>query len=456
MSDPYSTELLNTWSEIAGYLGISVREAQNRAKNEGLPVRRGVGTKPRVWALRSELDAWRLAPAARIAPAPYSAPEQAAAEAPSPHFVEEISAPKVQWSRRAILSVAGLAVTAVGAKLILGTRKPRVERAVLAGNLLTALDGLGSPIWTHRFSGNIEEPNAAELPWRVQVIDLEGSGSPGVLTVCNRPAKGAPEHSGIDEFSYFTPEGRVKWTLPCRPSLLDFDGKQFEPVWLCSRVLAVPSGRQQTLWVGVHHGWRWPGCVMRVDANGGASIQFANAGHVEMLCRVTRPNGEFVVVAGVSNAFDRPFAAVLGANDPASCSPAGGAARCRFTNPPSGTPRDYMVFPRTEMLAAVDEPYGYANNVTQTNDGGFVVWVSASKNYAAYLLYEFSETTEPRSVMPSGSNPVVHRRLEEEGKLNHTWAACPELQKPLTIRNWRRANGWQDERVPWRAATDRG
>src|ERR1022692_2824968 len=52
----YPPEQFNTWSEIAGYLSISVREAQYRERNEGLPVRRLVGKKPRVWALRSELD----------------------------------------------------------------------------------------------------------------------------------------------------------------------------------------------------------------------------------------------------------------------------------------------------------------------------------------------------------------------------------------------------------------
>jgi len=56
MSAPDGPEQFNTWPEIAGYLGISVRKAQYREKNEGLPVRR-MGGKPRVWALRSELDA---------------------------------------------------------------------------------------------------------------------------------------------------------------------------------------------------------------------------------------------------------------------------------------------------------------------------------------------------------------------------------------------------------------
>jgi len=456
MSEPYSAEQLDTWPEIAGYLRVSIREAQYRAKSEGLPVHRGVGKKPRVWALRSELDAWRLkAGAGNAAPATNPATDQPPPDVASPRPVEESNTPRVRWGRRAILSAAGLAATVVAAKLIFGTRKPRVERAVLTGSLLTALDGLGRPIWEHRFLGDLQ-PRTDDLSWRVQVVDLEGSGSPSVLVVCSRVAQGTTEQTGIDELTCFTPDGHVKWTLLCRPDLLDFDGKRFEAAWRCSHVIAVPSGRQKILWVAVNHGWRWPGCVMRVNTSGVASLQFANAGWVERLCLLTRPNGEFVALTGENNAFDRSFAAVIRANDPPSCSPAGGASRCRFGNTPPGTPQDYVLFPTTEMLAAADVPYGSAHSFDQINDGGFVVWVSAGGNNPGYLLYEFSDATEPRSVMPSDNCPAAHRRLEEEGELHHTWAKCPELQKPLTIRHWRRGSGWQDQEVPWRATTDRG
>jgi len=455
MVAPDSTEQLDTWAEIAAYLGISVREAQYREKSDGLPVRRGAGTKPRVWALRSELDAWRLN-GSEGAPAPIPTTDPAPADAAFAHTVEDNSGRAVQWGRRAIIGAAALAATAGAAKLILGIRKPRVERAVLTGSLLTALDGLNNPIWTHRFVGNLRETTDTDLPWRVQVIDLEGNGRPGVLAVCSYVPQAAAPQPTMDEISYFTPDGRLKWTLPCRPDMLDFDGKQFEPAWVCSGVIAVPAGKPQDLWVGVRHGWRWPGSVMRVDAGGDASVQFANSGYVETLCRVTRPDGEFVVVAGENNAFDRSFVAVLGVNDPPSCSPAGGAERCHFANAPAGSPRDYVLFPTTEMLAAGDAPYSAVLNVNSTNDGGFVVWVGAGGGNLAELLYEFSAAAEPRNVMPSAGCPRVHRRLEAEGKLHHTWADCPERHAPLTLRHWRRGSGWQDQPIPWRGATDRG
>lgn len=94
----------HTWPEIAEYLHISVREALYRAKNEGLPVRRGPGKKSRVWAFRSELDAWKLkGPASVVRPAPNPAIEQPPADSPSsPSPVDERRAPAVRWGRRTV------------------------------------------------------------------------------------------------------------------------------------------------------------------------------------------------------------------------------------------------------------------------------------------------------------------------------------------------------------------
>ena len=344
---------------------------------------------------------------------------------------------------------------AIGASLLFRSRVRRVERAVLAGNLLTALDGLGGTLWTHRFAGTLRPQVDGDDPaWRVQVLDLEGVGNPGVLAVCSRLMEPSSVQPMSDELFYFEPEGRIRWTHRLRPDLLDFNGQQIEPVWRFSHVIPVPYGKQQTVWAGVRHGWRWPGCVMRFDAAGSASIRFTNSGFVERLCRITRPDGEFIAVSGENNAFDRAFTAVLGINDQPSCSPEGGAKRCHFANAPSGPPRDYILFPTTEMLAAMDTPYGNAQQVYATNDGGFVVDVWAVNNPRAIFLYEFSAQTEPKSVMPSGSCSLFHRRLQQEERLNHSWAACPELANPLTIRHWQPTIGWRDQRVPWQAATD--
>ena len=59
---------LDSWKEIAVYLGREVRTAQRWEKREGLPVQRHVHAKASsVWAFRHEIDAWlhTRSPAAR-------------------------------------------------------------------------------------------------------------------------------------------------------------------------------------------------------------------------------------------------------------------------------------------------------------------------------------------------------------------------------------------------------
>src|SRR5262252_2766541 len=52
--------VLNTWQDVASYLGVSVRTAQTYEKTMGLPIRRMPGPRGRIVADPAELDRWRL------------------------------------------------------------------------------------------------------------------------------------------------------------------------------------------------------------------------------------------------------------------------------------------------------------------------------------------------------------------------------------------------------------
>jgi len=59
MNNGDSSELLNSWKEIAAYLNRGVRTVQRWEIELGLPVRRPRGkNRSAVMAIRSELDAW--------------------------------------------------------------------------------------------------------------------------------------------------------------------------------------------------------------------------------------------------------------------------------------------------------------------------------------------------------------------------------------------------------------
>ncbi len=69
-----SGDRLESWKEIAAYLGREVRTVQGWEKNEGLPVHRHQHAKQgSVYALKSELDAWREARKASVPGPPVEA-----------------------------------------------------------------------------------------------------------------------------------------------------------------------------------------------------------------------------------------------------------------------------------------------------------------------------------------------------------------------------------------------
>src|SRR5512141_3152257 len=63
-------EVLESWKEISRYLNRDIRTIQRWERERGLPVRRiPGGEKPRVYAIKSELDDWRRTGGIHIASA---------------------------------------------------------------------------------------------------------------------------------------------------------------------------------------------------------------------------------------------------------------------------------------------------------------------------------------------------------------------------------------------------
>src|SRR5690349_8724255 len=61
-SPPDESDRLDSWKEIASYLGREVRTVQGWEKNEGLPIHRHQHARQgSVYAFKPELDAWRQA-----------------------------------------------------------------------------------------------------------------------------------------------------------------------------------------------------------------------------------------------------------------------------------------------------------------------------------------------------------------------------------------------------------
>ena len=318
-----------------------------------------------------------------------------------------------------------------------------LERTVLEDQRLVALGRSDKILWTHTFPKPLRRFTKEELEWRIRRVDLHGKGDRGVLVTARFLAPGGP-----DTIYYFSSEGKLEWSLEAALPLLDRNGGSFEKAWAFLHVIVTLTSDKPVIWAALANEAGWAGGVLRIDPNGSAAVQLANAGHVERLCSVSSGEGECIVACGENNAFDQTFVALLGANDPPCRSAPGGRPRYQYANAPAGDPRKYILFPRTELIAARQKPYGHASGMRQYTEDIIVEVETGAEG--GYFLYHFTPQLEPKYVFPSGSHEFRHRDLELAGQIDHNWDACPELDGPLTLNAWKLSEGWHDEEIRWR------
>ncbi len=167
---------LNTWQEIAEFLGISIRTAQNYERTAGLPVHRLPGERSRVWAYREELEKWKMhwptvAAGAAVEPATH------AAEPPD----------NSRRTRRFLLpglAVLALAILAFG--FLRFRRRASMDPATFSvrGRDLVVADTHGRELWRYTFPASLLENvyhDSTELPRVCNFVDLDGDGHSEVL-----------------------------------------------------------------------------------------------------------------------------------------------------------------------------------------------------------------------------------------------------------------------------------
>ena len=76
-------EVLQSWKDVSRYLNGDIRTVQRWERTRGLPIRRMPGgTKPRIYAIKSELDSWRRSRGIHVEPAGDPAPSPSVAVLP--------------------------------------------------------------------------------------------------------------------------------------------------------------------------------------------------------------------------------------------------------------------------------------------------------------------------------------------------------------------------------------
>jgi DNA-binding winged helix-turn-helix (wHTH) protein len=318
-----------------------------------------------------------------------------------------------------------------------------LSKVELTDTHLIALDIFKSPLWMYKFPSPVHLIESGRDEWRSQRIDMHGNGDRGILITARFIDRRIP-----DSMFYFSSNGNLEWRVDAKPNLLDHDGKLLPKAWAFMHVIVSFTSGGSTAWAALANHAGWSGCVLRINAQGKAVVQFANAGYVEWLCHTVSDGHDCLIVCGENNAYDLPFVAALGFDDPPCGSAPGGRSRYRYANGPSGNTRKYILFPRTELIRILDRPYGSAHTIEQSEDN-ILVQVEAAES-GAHFRYHFTLGLEPKYVFPSGNYEFQHEELERAAKVTHPWIDCPEFAKPLPLKVWTPQTGWTDGTIRWR------
>ena len=429
---------LDSWKEIARYLGRDVRTVMRWESERQLPVHRMPGAKRSVvFAHVDELDAWLARSAEPGTPEP--TPVEAAPEAVDPAPAKPPAPRKrLRWIAGAAITIAGIvSVVTVGS----WNRDRTIQSVVVKDNILSALNARGDVLWTHTFAVVRATLRGNTRPW-TPVGDLDDDGRPEIAVVVTLTRTEGV--AAVDALHCFGGGGRLLWTH--EPShRLQFGDKAYGTPWHSSDLLAFGSpGQTRLAWAFRHHTW-WPSVLETVDLAGRPHGAFVNAGWMTSLAAA--PDGRLLLAAGVNNARAAMFLAVLDPQRLEGSSPEApgefACASCSGSGPPQ-----YFVFPRSDVSEHSVFPPPDPPSI-QVFAGG-AVHVRVPENggpSGAETIYEFSPTLVLERARVTDWFWHWHRRLSAEGRLDHDERACP-LRKSIGVRHWTPAGGWKVIPVP--------
>ena len=443
-----ASERLDSWKEIAAYLGRDLRTVRRWEEEKGLPVHRVPGGERRaVFAYRAEIDAWLSdTETSNTAPA---VTETAAIRTPA---VNHPSASLGWWSkpiftlRRITLAIILLALLGVIAlSLVLTRARATLDKVTFSGNSVQGGSASGNPLWTYSFGQPLDEEGKRQ-PFRIQIVDLGANGQKQVLVMAPLNVRGHPNPFS-DALFALSSDGKLLWRHDFNDNF-QFNGNADGAPWFFGAMLVTDA----RVWSAVDSVLGSSSSVVKLDRDGRSLAQFVNWGHIHVLNHVHSATGSYVVAGGISNDCNCAMLTVLREDQPSGTSPHFGSGSPICENCPEGQPYRYFLFPRSEIAVATGTTYNQVT-VILPREGGIRVWVTETGNNgdppgADWEMYGLSPDFVPQGFEVSDHIPVLHKQLEAEGKIKHKVEQCPDLNHPRPVRMWSPQDGWKEIQVP--------
>jgi hypothetical protein len=413
MAEP--SRRLDSWKDVAEYLGRDVRTAMRWAKADGLPVRRVAGGRGRsVFAYTNEIDAW-LAGGAVVSTSPAPEPRRSPVALGGAVVAVLASAMAIAlWFYGSSAQGASLSVTTTDDGVVLHT-------------------GGGSVRHLHRFDPELVPVFTPAPP----TVEGQGAGAldvlVGVSSYLDRRQRGARN----GELLHLSKTGRVHWRFGF-DDVLEFPGERFQGPWGLTDWSVSPASASPRIAVAAHHETWWPSMATVIDADARRLATFVNPGWIESLLWIDERR---LAAAGFANQRDAAMLAIVDTHEPQSVAPGTSGTPFACTSCSGPAPLMYVTFPRSELNQLTAGRFNRARIVRQ-NDRFVVTTVElAGDPVSATAIYEFDTEFRLISARYDDVYWTLHQQLEREGRLAHTRARCPQANGPVGMQVWH-ADRW--------------
>lgn len=384
---------LTSWKQIAAYLGVSVRTAQLWERERGLPVKRMVGERGRVWATEPEIDAWK---------------KTAALDVPAPGLQRR------KWLFAGIVVL--VCILAAGAAYVV-SRASTPASFRIHGQFLTVTDHRGRELWTKSFDWPLKP---AESYWEDHTIwfgDLDGDQKTEVLFT-----PGNSEQLKNSPLYCFSEKGKELWRFTPGKAV-STRKESFPATYVVDRFVVAPlgPGNSQTVVVASYQMPYYPSQIACLSPKGELTGEYWHSGHLRRLA-ITDIDGDGqqeICAGGVSNSYRSATLVVL---DPANLHGASVEEDADFQLLGFSPAREEarVLFYRS-CLNREDLPYNRVDAVWSHENRLVVSVLERPAPPETTVLYEFGTRLELRNVAPSDYFRAEHEKLERAGNLNHPY-----------------------------------
>jgi hypothetical protein len=424
---------LNSWKEIADYLGRDVRTVSRWEKEFGLPIQRVGGEKGRsVFAFTDDVEEWLASRQPNGDPHPLS---DMAAGSP-PHLPVEKSR---RVPRRWALLSACVILTGMVFLWTRNTQGSAVAGVHAVDDLLTAYSATRKPLWTAPFDDSVITPRPIALDLDKDGVNEIVAFNRGVRQTYNAPPRGAA-------LTALSGSGRELWNFS-PTTTLTFGTETFAGPWAGQAWTIAKNSSGPIFAVAVHHYTWWPGVVAVLNNKGKVLGEFVNSGWVTFLAPMQKGGKNLLLAGGISNSRDGAMLAVLDPAHPIGSSPEDSGSKYECRSCSDGKPLEYFVFSRSELNRTSLSRYNQVVAIDVFDDRVLVHVQEVDPTVVPThslieTIYEFTPDLQLRGFRVSDQYWDLHRRFELDGRLKHAAGDCGDRLMSRYVRTWNPAAGW--------------